>query len=319
VKESISKLKSFQQKSFLINFNSGAIGDELSQIGNYIIDLFKAFFLIEIFSLFRVIRELENKKESIKALFDYVGTIDSSISIASLRAGSLKTCLPQFISASKEISVKNVYHPLVKNCVKNDLSINGKSILITGSNMSGKSTFLRSFILNSILAQTINTCFADEFVTPALKQYSSIKINDNLFKGRSYYFQEVSVLGSLIEEVDFPHQNLFILDEVLKGTNTVERIASAKAILSYLNRNNNIVIVSTHDIELAEMLENEYDLYHFSEVIENDELHFDHKIKSGQLKNRNAIRLLELSNYPADIVKEARQISSQIHYKVSGE
>lgn len=178
--------------------------------------------------------------------------------------------------------------------------------------MSGKSTFLRTLATNSILAQTIYTCFADEYNTPIVKQFSSIRIDDNLFEGKSYYFQEVHTMGSLIREAQQPNQNLFVLDEVFKGTNTVERISAAKAILSYLNRHNNIVIVSTHDIELADMLKGEYDLYHFTETIENDELHFDHKMKSGQVKTRNAIKLLELSDYPAEIISEARQISATL-------
>ena len=119
-------------------------------------------------------------------------------------------------------------------------------------------------------------------------------------------------MASLLEKVESPHQNLFILDEVFKGTNTIERIASAKAILSYLNRKENIVVVSTHDIELADMLDNEYDLYHFTEIVENNELHFDHSIKAGQLRTRNAIKILELSNYPADIIREARQITTTL-------
>jgi DNA mismatch repair ATPase MutS len=178
--------------------------------------------------------------------------------------------------------------------------------------MSGKSTFLRTLAMNSILAQTIYTCFADEFVSPIFKQHSSIRIDDNLFDGKSYYFQEVNIMAALLAEVNSPHQNFFVLDEVFKGTNTIERIASAKAILSYLNRNNNVVIVSTHDIELAPMLELEYDLYHFTETIENNELHFDHIIKAGQLRTRNAIKILELSNYPTDITNEARQLSSSL-------
>lgn len=313
VDDSISSLKSFQQKLILINFdNGGGIQGELNQIGTYLTELIKAIPLIEVFTLYWVTKELENKNSSIQVLFDYVGTIDSSISIASLRTGKEKTCIPNFVPTSKQLQTRNIYHPLIKDCVKNDLSINNKSILITGSNMSGKSTFLRTLAINSILAQTIFTCFADEYNTPIVKQFSSIRINDNLFEGKSYYFEEVHIMGSLIAKSEQPCQNLFILDEVFKGTNTVERISAAKAILSYLNRVNNIVIVSTHDIELADMLESEYDLYHFTETIENDELHFDHKIKSGQVKTRNAIKLLELSNYPAEIISEARQISATL-------
>jgi DNA mismatch repair ATPase MutS len=241
-----------------------------------------------------------------------VGNIDASISIASLRAGKEKTCRPTLVLPKKELVVKGMYHPLIENCVANDLTLRGKSILITGSNMSGKSTFLRTLTINSILAQTIYTCFADEFTAPVLKQFSSIRIDDNLFDGKSYYFQEVSIMGLLLKEATSSDQNLFVLDEVFKGTNTIERIAAAKAILSYLNRNDNLVIVSTHDIELADMLDHEYDLYHFTETVENDELHFDHRIKAGQLKTRNAIRILELSNYPTEVTSEARQISSAL-------
>lgn len=320
VEESVSNLRSFQRKVRLIKFEGDeGIQAELTLLGTYLLELIKAIFLIEIFTLYRATKELETKQQSIITLFNYIGNIDSLLSIASLRAAELKTCRPLLIAPTKELVAKKMYHPLIQDCVVNDLSIIGKSILISGSNMSGKSTFLRTLTINSILAQTINTCFAEEFISSALKQFTSIKINDNLFEGKSYYFQEVNVIASLLEQADLPHQNLFILDEVFKGTNTVERIAAAKAILSYLNRNNNIVVVSTHDIELAQMLDHEYDLYHFTETVENNELHFDHSIKKGQLKTSNAIKILELSNYPKDIVSEARQISATIRkVKVMG-
>jgi len=313
VDKSISDLRSFQRKTSLIAMGNGSgFEADLSLIATYFIELIKASFLVEVFTLFDALKEIEKKKSSIITLFNYVGNIDASISVASLRSGTMKTCLPVFTCAKKEVVVKNIYHPLIDDCVRNSLSIRNKSILITGSNMSGKSTFLRTLVINSILAQTIHTCFADEFCSPVLRQFSSIRIDDDLFEGASYYFQEVNLMASLLGEVGGPYQNLFVLDEVFKGTNTVERIAAAKAILSYLNRNDNIVIVSTHDIELADMLEDEFDLYHFTETVEDNELRFDHVIKGGQLKTRNAIRILELSNYPADIIHEAREIAATL-------
>jgi len=313
VKASISELNSFQQKISLIKFDNGnGIQSELSMLATYLLELIKAIFLVEVFILYKVTKDLEAKRSSLITLFNYVGNIDSSISIASLRAGAKKTCQPILVSAKKEVVVKNMYHPLIENCVENNLKLSGKSILITGSNMSGKSTFLRTLALNSILAQTIYTCFADEYISPILKQFSSIRIDDNLFQGKSYYFQEVNVMASLLAQADLSHQNLFVLDEVFKGTNTIERISAAKAILSYLNRKDNIVVVSTHDIELADMLDHEYDLYHFTETVENNELHFDHRIKAGQLRTRNAIKILELSNYPTDVTNEARQICTNL-------
>ena len=313
VEESIIELKPFQRKTAFINFeNKDGVEADLSLIGSVLTEFLKAFFLIEVLMIFQVVKELRDKRLSILMLFNYVGGIDSALSIAALRTSNMKTCRPVFTAVKKELVLKNAYHPLINNCVKNSLTINNKSILITGSNMSGKSTFLRTLTINSILAQTINTCFADEYISPVLRQFSSILIDDNLFEGKSYYFQEVNTIGSLVNEAETEFQNLFILDEVFKGTNTIERIAAGKAILTYLNRNNNIVVVSTHDIELADMLKDEYDLYHFTEIVENNKLHFDHRIKVGQVRTRNAIKILELSNYPEDILIEARQISNTL-------
>lgn len=99
--------------------------------------------------------------------------------------------------------------------------------------------------------------------------------------------------------------HLFLLDELFKGTNTVERIAIAKAVLSALIRQRNIVFVSTHDIEPASLLKDEYDPYHFCENVENGVLSFDYKLKPGPVTERNAIRILEICGYPQEVVQEA--------------
>jgi len=309
VEKSITGLTAFQRKYRLLNF--GDYGEnEIAQIFFMIFELLKAIFLIEIHSFFSVLKTLHNKKRDIDTVLKYIGSIDSAISAASLRAGANKITTPVFIERKKELQATNLYHPLLENCVANSIKIKNKSILITGSNMSGKSTFIRAVAINSILAQTIYTCFADEFITPFVKVFSSIRIDDSLSDAKSYYFEEVNVISGLINQSTNSFQNLFILDEVFKGTNTIERVAAAKAILSYLNKNENLVLVSTHDIELAELLKTEYDLYHFVEDIENDKLIFDHKLKPGQLTSRNAIKILELSNYPAAIIAEAKSIAA---------
>jgi len=312
VNESLLHLKPFQWKLGMLAFeNDGGMRDELSQAGVYFAELIRGFLLIEVFVSLQVIRELQLKRKFILTLFNYVGEIDTAISVASVRAGGLKTCIPSFMENLKELRTRGVYHPLLKNCVKNDLAVSSKSILITGSNMSGKSTFLRTVIINSILAQTIYTCFAEEFNTPFLRQFSSIRLDDSFQKGTSYFFEEVNLMGALIREAEGGVQSIFFLDEVFKGTNTVERVAAAKAILSYLNRENNIVIVSTHDLELAAMLEKEYDLYHFSEVFENEEFQFDHKVKPGAMRTGNAIKILTRANYPEEIIREALSLSKR--------
>jgi hypothetical protein len=305
VEQAIAELRPFQKKAKFIRFNAG--GSE-GDFVHYVVDIVKVIFLIEVWMLYKLVDELQERRKAIETLFEYVGNIDASISIASLRSGNLKTCKPSFIEESKVLSVRNIYHPLISGCVRNSLEIHNKSVLITGSNMSGKSTFLRTLAINSILAQTIFTCFADEFITPIVKQFSSIRIDDNLYEGKSYYFQEVNVMSSLIAQVNLPHQNLFLLDEIFKGTNTVDRVSAAKAVLSYLTRNGNIVVVTTHDVELADMLKEEYDLYHFSETVEGHELRFDHRIKFGVAQTSTALKLLSMANYPPEIIDEATQL-----------
>jgi len=310
IKESIDSLKGFQRKFRLLNFAEPP-KDEIKQALLFFLELVKAFFLIEIHSFISCLTSLKNKKEAINTLINYIGSIDAALSTASLRAGTTKYSSPQFTSTQKELVFKNLYHPLIEDCVPNSITIKDKSVLITGSNMSGKSTFIRSVAINSILAQTIYTCFAEEFVTPVIKVFSSVRITDSLQEGKSYFFEEVNTIGSLIKASEAAFQNLFILDEVFKGTNTIERVAAAKAILSYLNKNDNIVFVSTHDIELAEFLNTGFDLYHFTEDIANENLAFDHQLKAGVLKTRNAIKLLALSGYPAEIIAEANSIANK--------
>lgn len=310
VEEAVHKFRHFREKSRLLGFlKSQGIQDEISQVMGHLIELLKGIFLVEVFTLFHLAKDVEGKREGILCLFNYLGEIDCEISVASVRNGPIKTCVPEFIEVSKTLHANDIYHPLIGNCVKNDIRITSRGVMITGSNMAGKTSFLRTIILNSILAQTIYTCFADTFRSPVLKQFSSIKIEDNLLEAKSYYFEEVATLGALIDQMGSRSQNIFVLDEVFKGTNTIERIASAKAILSHLNSGSDIVLVSTHDMELTGMLEHEYDIYHFSETIENNDLHFDYKLKPGAVTTRNAITLLELSKYPKSLIDDARRVA----------
>jgi DNA mismatch repair ATPase MutS len=310
IQKNIDNLKGFKRKYRLLSF-ADAGDNEIAQFFLLLLELAKAFFLVEIHSFFSTLKELETKKTDINALLNYIGNIDAALSTASLRAGLTAFTTPVFTANKKELIAKDLYHPLIEKCVANSITIKQKSILITGSNMSGKSTFIRAVAINAVLAQTIYTCFAAEFTTPVLKLFSSIRITDNVQEGKSYYFEEVNTIGGLIEASKKPFQHLFIIDEVFKGTNTIERVAAAKAVLTFLNKNENIVLVSSHDIELVDLLHTEFELYHFVESIENDKLVFDHQLKHGALTSRNAIKILSLSNYPAEITEEANRIANK--------
>jgi len=276
------------------------------------LELVKIVFLIEPLFLFGTLKRIDTKRTEIENVFLFVGEIDAIVSIASLRKGLKNFCTPKIIDGQKILFAQEVYHPLIENCVTNNLKVNDKSILLTGSNMSGKTSFIRTIAINVITGLTLNTCFAEHFSMPRMRVYSAIRISDDLMNDRSYYFEEVMTIKEMIDKSRDSNLNLFLLDEIFKGTNTVERISAGKAVLSSLNNDNNIVFVSTHDIELADLLKDEYELYHFSEIVDHKTVDFDYKLKEGKLKNRNAIRILQINDYPESIIKEAIEISEEL-------
>ena len=272
----------------------------------FISEIIKITFNLEPILFYSFQKSLESKEKDLRELFLFIGEIDSAISCASLQTNNSKYCIPTFKS-TKEVFAEEIYHPLIENCIPNSLNLENKSLLLTGSNMSGKTTFIRTFSINAILGQTLNFCFAKKLETPFFKIYSSIRISDDLINNTSYYLEEVVRIKELIDASKEEDSCLFILDELFKGTNTVERIAAGKSILSYLNKRNHIVMVSTHDLELTDLLKQEnFDLYHFSETIENDQLIFDHRIKPGKPKSGNAIKILELYDYPLEIIEKSK-------------
>ena len=277
-----------------------------------VLELFKIAFLIEPLLLFGVLKQLDTRRPEIENVFCFVGQIDSLVSIANLRSGLKAYCLPIINDKDISVSTLNIYHPLIENCVTNNLDVNGKSILLTGSNMSGKTSFIRTIGLNFITGLTINTCFAKSMRIPRIRIFSAIRISDDLMNSKSYYFEEVLSIKEMIDNSANVQPNLFLLDEIFKGTNTIERISAGKAVLSSLSKNNNIVFVSTHDIELTDMLTKDYELYHFSELVDNKTIDFDYKLKEGKLTNRNAIKILQINDYPADLIEEAIDISKKL-------
>jgi hypothetical protein len=277
----------------------------------FLFEIFKTLFLIEPLFLFGVLRRLDSKRDEIEDIFKFVGHIDMLISIASLRAGIDAYCKPTVISGNRIIAHK-MRHPLIYDCTPNSITMTDKSMLLTGSNMSGKTSFIRAIGLNVITGLTINTCFAESVSFPLLRVFSAIRISDDLLNDKSYYFEEVLTIKEMLVEGQNNEKNLFLLDELFKGTNTVERISAGKAVLSSLSKNNNMVLVSTHDIELADLLLDTYELYHFSEIIDENKIDFDYKLKEGKLQNRNAIRILEINDYPKEIIDEALEISKAL-------
>lgn len=246
--------------------------------------------------------------DDFKAIYDYVGAIDALISIASFRESLDYYCKPNLsVSKSKyqnHIDFVDIYHPLIKNPITNSANFD-KNVLITGSNASGKSTFIKTIAINAILAQTIYTTTSRKYNSSYFNIYTSMALKDDIFSNESYYIVEIKSLKRIIDNSNKDVPCLFFVDEILRGTNTIERIASSCEVLSALYKSNTLCFAATHDIELTHILEDKFENYHFEETITNKDIKFDYKLHKGRSETRNAIRLLEFMGYDRDIVVKA--------------
>ena len=243
-----------------------------------------------------MVSEAKKLSDELFKIYDTIGFLDSMISICSYRESLDEWCVPTF-DDKIGINAENIYHPLINEPVKNNINAD-KSVLLTGSNASGKSTFIKSIAINSIFAQTIHTVLADSYTSCFYYIYSSMALRDDLQNNESYYIVEIKSLQRILEKAaqsDVPV--LCFIDEVLRGTNTLERIASSSEILAYLARKGAMCFAATHDIELTNMLKKYYTNYHFEESVDEDRVMFDYRLRKGAANTRNAIKLLNMIGY----------------------
>ena len=302
VDDSIDKIKSIKRGAFMLSSNYSM--NELDIIAEY----FKMFFLLDLIQFEKTNTIISRNNNALKDIYEFVGMIDSCIAIASYRESLTYYTRPVFINSNqrKELDFTDIYHPLISDPVSNSCKVT-KSILITGSNASGKSTFLRTVAINSILAQTIYTCLAEEYKSSFFKTYTSMSIKDSLKSNDSYYIAEIKSLKRIVDSIDNKIPCICFIDEILRGTNTVERISASSEVLNYIANKNCICISATHDIELTNILHNTFENYHFQEYIEDDEILFDYTLYKGKSETRNAIKLLSIMGYDSDVILRAEK------------
>ena len=249
-------------------------------------------------------RAVEDNKESLQKLFLEIGEIETAISVLSYRKSSPNTCAPTFTNRN-QIVFQGLIHPLMPQAVPNRGNLD-RGAIITGSNATGKSTFIKALAVNGILALTINTCTATYFETRPMLVMTSMALRDDICSGESYFVVEVNSIQRLLGAIDQTNCVCYI-DEILRGTNTPERIAASTAILKHIARRQCLCVVASHDIELSELLKDQYDQYHFSETISVDTFKFDYQLKKGPSTTQNAIKLLKIMGIPSEIIADAEQ------------
>jgi DNA mismatch repair ATPase MutS len=265
----------------------------------------KIIFLIDIRNYNKAIKMILKYTDDFHILYKSLGEIDMAICVLSFRESLPFYCMPVFHNENS-IGFEGFYHPLLSEPVPNSGKISNDSI-ITGSNASGKSTFIKALAVNSILAQTIHTCAAKEFYLRFSLIITSMAVRDNIAEGDSYFIMEIKSLKRILDKVQDTTCTCFV-DEILKGTNTIERIAASAAVLKYLHNIDCLCITASHDIELTHILNEQYDNYHFREHITDDGIHFDYKLKEGPSQTKNAIKLLHYMNFDSQIVEEAETL-----------
>lgn len=301
LKKCRKKFGNFKRKAYFFVAGAAVSGGPET----FIIEYINYIFHFDLIQFPGIVKELKTHLDDFEKMTDVIGLLESMAAISSFRAMMPTYTTPVLRKSEKGFLImEEGYHPMISEPVKNSIKVE-RGVLITGSNASGKSTFLKTVAINAILAQTIHTCMAQRYESSFFRIYSSMALRDDLVGQESYYIVEIKALKRILDVLDEEMPVLCFVDEVLRGTNTVERIAASSHILKSLSRDDVICFAATHDIELTHMLETEYDNYHFQEEVKNNDILFDYILYPGRATSRNAIKLLSIMGYDQNIISAA--------------
>lgn len=204
---------------------------------------------------------------------------------------------PHIDASSFKIEAKEIGHPLIKKeeRIYNDITIEDEILIITGSNMSGKTTFLRTLGINIVLANAGTVTFSKEFSLPIMDIYTSMRITDDLKNKISTFYGELLRIKDILDYSEKNKNTFFLIDEIFTGTNSKDRIYGAKNVLRNLNKSGLMGAITTHDLEICQLDSHERIVnYNFSEDYIDGKIDFDYKIKKGKSTSTNAKHLMEL-------------------------
>ena len=299
LKDNTATLKGFCKGAPAVTAQN-ATGDMMS----FFLDYFRIVFHSDLIRFNNMMKHYFVKKALIIEVFETIGLLDAMCAVASFRTMLDTYCIPEF-TVEKQFIAEELVHPFLEKPVPASINTSN-SVLITGSNASGKSTFIKSAAINAVLAQTIYTVCAKKYQSSFFKVYTSMALTDNLFGNESYYIVEIKSFKRIVDAAKGEFPVLCFVDEVLRGTNTVDRIAASSRILHTIANSNALMFAATHDIELTYMLEHCFTNYHFEEQIFEDNITFDYQLKEGRATTQNAIALLGMLGYPEDIIEKAK-------------
>ncbi len=262
--------------------------------------LLNTFLLWDVRQILALDQWKKKNNELLPGCFKAIATMEVLNSLSTLFYNHPDWCFPEWSDEHFTFSGEAIGHPLLlkEKRVDNSFSMSGtgKVALITGSNMSGKSTFLRSLGANLVLAHMGAPVCALAFTTSYIRLMSSMRITDNLAENTSTFYAELKKLETIIKSVNNKEPVFILLDEILRGTNSMDRHTGSAAMIRQLIRQKAVAVIASHDLELASLEKDFPDAlsnYHFDVQVENEELFFDYKLKSGVCRSMNATLLMK--------------------------
>jgi hypothetical protein len=296
-----------------VSRDAGTATDLTASLWEYL----NLFLLLDANALLFTGRRLRTHASALAEVATWIGEVDMARAVASLRAEPRAWCRPTWMDTDTT-QLDGVWHPLLTEPVANAASLDGGGgLVITGANMSGKSTYLRAIGVAAVLAHTLDSCPATAWRGRALRVRSLIGRADDLSSGRSYYMVEAEGVVGLLHDAETAPPTVYLLDELLRGTNTVERIAAGEAVVRALAAPNGLsrghtVLVATHDGELVTLLRDQFAACHFRETIDASGLHFEYTRHEGGARTRTATALLEVCGAPVAVLAAARARAAQL-------
>ena len=309
LKEILGRFRAFRRGSFLL-MSAGAVGTGL---GDAVLEYICLFFHPDLILYDRMLSLMKMHGEDSVRLLEICGSLDAAVSVASYRTGTRSYSEPLFESdGNLFLNAVGLTHPLIQNAVPNSIRA-GKAVLFTGSNASGKSTFLKASALAALMGQSICTVLAESYRAPLFRVMSSMSLSDDVSGGDSYFMAEIKSLRRIFDEAAKDGPPVFaLIDEVLRGTNTTERIAASSQILKKMAQMPGmLVFAATHDLELTFLLEELCENMHFEEHVEEEDVHFDYTLREGRANTRNAILLLKLIGYDDELTGKASEMAAR--------
>jgi hypothetical protein len=277
------------------------IVNNISERRNMAYLVLNILFLWDYQSMFALEKWKLQNGNNVSKWIEAIAEIEALSSLSIINFDHPNWCIPEILEKPLTIKAKSMAHPLIRGkAVSNDLTIgeNSRVLLITGSNMSGKSTFLRTSGVNLILAYSGSAVCAEQFSCSIMNIHTCMRISDNLDKNISSFYGEILRIKSIVECANRGEYIFFLLDEIFKGTNSLDRHIGAKILINELRKLNTCGMVSTHDLELCDMEKESLGNiknYHFREYYNNNKIYFDYKLKRGISETRNALYLMKMA------------------------